>query len=86
MRLFTPLLRGNYQFVLFGNLYNAANTIRHPLSLLSELFNFSWCCDFNSSPCYIFPQIRNYREDWKLSVNQPVAGNYYPVNVFLISL
>ncbi|XP_057545265.1 probable alpha-mannosidase At5g66150 isoform X2 [Amaranthus tricolor] len=25
--------------------------------------------------------IRNYREDWKLSVNQPVAGNYYPINL-----
>lgn len=25
-------------------------------------------------------QIRNYRKDWILSVHQPVAGNYYPVN------
>uniref|UniRef100_A0A803KWE4 Alpha-mannosidase n=1 Tax=Chenopodium quinoa TaxID=63459 RepID=A0A803KWE4_CHEQI len=25
--------------------------------------------------------IRNYREDWKLSVNEPVAGNYYPINL-----
>ncbi|XP_021759712.1 probable alpha-mannosidase At5g66150 isoform X2 [Chenopodium quinoa] len=26
-------------------------------------------------------RIRNYREDWKLSVNEPVAGNYYPINL-----
>ncbi|KAK9678800.1 hypothetical protein RND81_11G233900 [Saponaria officinalis] len=26
-------------------------------------------------------RIRNYREDWKLVVNQPVAGNYYPINL-----
>ncbi|CAI9113742.1 OLC1v1014408C1 [Oldenlandia corymbosa var. corymbosa] len=25
-------------------------------------------------------RIRNYRSDWKLEVNQPVAGNYYPIN------
>jgi len=24
-------------------------------------------------------RVRNYREDWDLQVNQPVAGNYYPV-------
>lgn len=27
-------------------------------------------------------QVRDYRADWNLSVNQPVAGNYYPV-IFL---
>lgn len=27
-------------------------------------------------------QVRDYRSDWSLSVNQPVAGNYYPV-IFL---
>ncbi|KAM7529592.1 hypothetical protein LguiB_033002 [Lonicera macranthoides] len=26
-------------------------------------------------------RVRDYREDWNLSVNQPVAGNYYPVNL-----
>lgn len=26
-------------------------------------------------------RIRNYREDWKLSVLEPVAGNYYPINL-----
>ncbi|KAL9245638.1 hypothetical protein vseg_019263 [Gypsophila vaccaria] len=26
-------------------------------------------------------RVRNYREDWKLVVNQPVAGNYYPINL-----
>ncbi|RAL41460.1 hypothetical protein DM860_010254 [Cuscuta australis] len=26
-------------------------------------------------------RIRNYRVDWDLQVNQPVAGNYYPINL-----
>ncbi|KAG9139497.1 hypothetical protein Leryth_024187 [Lithospermum erythrorhizon] len=26
-------------------------------------------------------RIRDYRADWKLQVNQPVAGNYYPINL-----
>ncbi|XP_039820492.1 alpha-mannosidase-like isoform X4 [Panicum virgatum] len=26
-------------------------------------------------------RVRNYREDWDLQVNQPVAGNYYPINL-----
>ncbi|KAK2662240.1 hypothetical protein Ddye_000814 [Dipteronia dyeriana] len=26
-------------------------------------------------------RIRDYRKDWNLEVNQPVAGNYYPVNL-----
>lgn len=26
-------------------------------------------------------QIRDYREDWNLSITQPVAGNYYPVSL-----
>ncbi|XP_010679912.3 alpha-mannosidase isoform X2 [Beta vulgaris subsp. vulgaris] len=26
-------------------------------------------------------RIRNYRKDWILSVHQPVAGNYYPINL-----
>nr|GEY53800.1 probable alpha-mannosidase At5g13980 [Tanacetum cinerariifolium] len=26
-------------------------------------------------------RIRDYRTDWKLEVNQPVAGNYYPINL-----
>ncbi|KAF3440313.1 hypothetical protein FNV43_RR18597 [Rhamnella rubrinervis] len=26
-------------------------------------------------------RIRDYREDWNLSVTQPVAGNYYPLNL-----
>ncbi|KAI4336391.1 hypothetical protein L6164_014924 [Bauhinia variegata] len=26
-------------------------------------------------------RIRDYREDWNLEVNQPVAGNYYPINL-----
>ncbi|XP_052182651.1 probable alpha-mannosidase At5g13980 [Diospyros lotus] len=26
-------------------------------------------------------RIRDYRADWKLEVNQPVAGNYYPINL-----
>ncbi|XP_020253572.1 probable alpha-mannosidase At5g13980 isoform X2 [Asparagus officinalis] len=26
-------------------------------------------------------RIRNYRSDWDLQVNQPVAGNYYPINL-----
>lgn len=27
-------------------------------------------------------QIRDFRTDWDLQVNQPVAGNYYPVCFF----
>ncbi|GAB4847549.1 hypothetical protein Ancab_026609 [Ancistrocladus abbreviatus] len=26
-------------------------------------------------------RILNYREDWNLTVNEPVAGNYYPINL-----
>ncbi|XP_059640805.1 alpha-mannosidase [Cornus florida] len=26
-------------------------------------------------------RVRDYRADWSLSVNQPVAGNYYPLNL-----
>nr|XP_012569187.1 probable alpha-mannosidase At5g13980 [Cicer arietinum] len=26
-------------------------------------------------------RVRDYREDWDLEVNQPVAGNYYPINL-----
>ncbi|XP_065872513.1 probable alpha-mannosidase At5g13980 isoform X2 [Euphorbia lathyris] len=26
-------------------------------------------------------RIRDYRKDWDLQVNQPVAGNYYPINL-----
>uniref|UniRef100_A0A5B7A988 Alpha-mannosidase n=1 Tax=Davidia involucrata TaxID=16924 RepID=A0A5B7A988_DAVIN len=26
-------------------------------------------------------RIRDYRDDWDLQVNQPVAGNYYPINL-----
>ncbi|KAL8111174.1 hypothetical protein AgCh_026780 [Apium graveolens] len=26
-------------------------------------------------------RVRDYREDWPLKVNQPVAGNYYPLNL-----
>ncbi|KAK9948409.1 hypothetical protein M0R45_003985 [Rubus argutus] len=26
-------------------------------------------------------RVRDYRPDWNLSVNQPVAGNYYPLNL-----
>lgn len=27
-----------------------------------------------------YVQVRDYRPDWELKVNQPVAGNYYPVS------
>ena len=26
-------------------------------------------------------QIRDYRKDWDLEVNEPIAGNYYPVSL-----
>ncbi|KAM7276612.1 hypothetical protein ACFE04_018478 [Oxalis oulophora] len=26
-------------------------------------------------------RIRDYRKDWKLEVHQPIAGNYYPINL-----
>ncbi|KAG0473150.1 hypothetical protein HPP92_015007 [Vanilla planifolia] len=26
-------------------------------------------------------RVRNYREDWNLTVTQPIAGNYYPLNL-----
>ncbi|KAI5404766.1 probable alpha-mannosidase At5g13980 [Lathyrus oleraceus] len=26
-------------------------------------------------------RVRDYRKDWNLEVNQPVAGNYYPINL-----
>ncbi|XP_044502294.1 probable alpha-mannosidase At5g13980 [Mangifera indica] len=26
-------------------------------------------------------RIRDYRSDWELEVNQPIAGNYYPINL-----
>ncbi|KAJ4728881.1 Alpha-mannosidase [Melia azedarach] len=26
-------------------------------------------------------RIRDYRKDWNLEVNQPIAGNYYPINL-----
>ena len=28
-------------------------------------------------------QIRDYRKDWDLEVNEPIAGNYYPVSFAL---
>ncbi|RRT84029.1 hypothetical protein B296_00004957 [Ensete ventricosum] len=27
-------------------------------------------------------QVRDYRSEWELQVNQPVAGNYYPVGLW----
>lgn len=30
-------------------------------------------------------QIRDFRTDWELQVNQPVAGNYYPVCLFCLT-
>ncbi|TKW00952.1 hypothetical protein SEVIR_8G146933v4 [Setaria viridis] len=26
-------------------------------------------------------RIRDYRSEWKIEVHQPIAGNYYPVNL-----
>uniref|UniRef100_A0A6N2KVZ4 Alpha-mannosidase n=1 Tax=Salix viminalis TaxID=40686 RepID=A0A6N2KVZ4_SALVM len=28
-------------------------------------------------------RVRDYRKDWELQVNQPIAGNYYPINLGL---
>ena len=41
--------------------------------LLEGHVKFEQFKDFNDL------QIRDYRADWDLQVNQPVAGNYYPV-------
>lgn len=30
---------------------------------------------------YVKIPVRNFREDWKLNVTQPIAGNYYPLNL-----
>ncbi|OMO52365.1 hypothetical protein COLO4_37248 [Corchorus olitorius] len=30
-------------------------------------------------------RIRDYRKDWNLQVNQPIAGNYYPINLGIYS-
>ena len=29
---------------------------------------------------YAMLQVRDNRTDWTLKVNEPIAGNYYPVN------
>ncbi|XP_010246825.1 PREDICTED: alpha-mannosidase isoform X2 [Nelumbo nucifera] len=31
-------------------------------------------------------RVRDYRADWSLSVNQPVAGNYYPLNLGIFTM
>ncbi|KAJ0111521.1 hypothetical protein Patl1_01315 [Pistacia atlantica] len=31
-------------------------------------------------------RIRDYRKDWKLEVNQPIAGNYYPIMIQKLSV
>lgn len=31
-------------------------------------------------------RIRDYRADWSLSVNEPVAGNYYPLNLGIFTM
>ncbi|KAK9286007.1 hypothetical protein L1049_025210 [Liquidambar formosana] len=31
-------------------------------------------------------RVRDYRADWPLSVNQPVAGNYYPLNLGIVTM
>lgn len=31
-------------------------------------------------------QVRDFRTDWDLQVNQPIAGNYYPVCLFMFHL
>jgi len=46
----------------------------YSLALFPFFFNvFSFSID------KIYLQIRDFRTDWDLQVNQPIAGNYYPV-------
>ncbi|KAJ8435417.1 hypothetical protein Cgig2_001069 [Carnegiea gigantea] len=41
--------------------------------------NKTFCTDSNGRD--FIERIRDYRSDWGLQVNQPVAGNYYPINL-----
>ena len=34
-----------------------------------------------SNGCNFIERVRDYRKDWRLEVNQPVDGNYYPINL-----
>jgi alpha-mannosidase len=40
--------------------------------------NGSWSADSNARE--MVPRLRNHRESWNLSVTEPIAGNYVPVN------
>lgn len=64
----------------------------HTYFLLSLWNMIKWClllfgsltCEFVNLDMYLkyflkILQIRDFRSDWDLEVNQPIAGNYYPV-------
>ncbi|KMZ67565.1 putative Lysosomal alpha-mannosidase, partial [Zostera marina] len=43
------------------------------------LTNKSFFTDSNGRD--FIKRVRDYRSDWKLDVNQPISGNYYPINL-----
>jgi hypothetical protein len=68
--------RRNYLYtIFFSRILRNIYIYKHFLEL--------WLCvhfPLSSLNDSSYLQIRNYRTDWDLEVNQPIAGNYYPVS------